>query len=271
METEHDQDSAQMNSESKPFICLECTKSFKNTRSLKDHLQTHPGGERCLKCKMCSKTFKFSSYIERRTEGKPLQCKLCPQFFKNLILFTIHFKTHSGETSFHCQKCVKNTGSSELIKLKRTIKSRPKEKLYVCEHCSKNFKNQSALTKHIRSHTGEKPYQCEICSKSFRISSHLKNHTRTHTGEKPYKCHLCTKSFVVSFALKSHIRTHTEEKPYHCEECPKSFRTLYGFQYHLKCHKGERAHKCEFCPKSFINPSQLKYHLRAHNEGKVVA
>lgn len=49
---------------------------------------------------------------------------------------------------------------------------------FVCEECSRKFKNHSNLRRHRRTHTGEKPYECRVlgCEGAFAQSNNRKAH-----------------------------------------------------------------------------------------------
>eukprot|EP00744_Colponema_vietnamica_P001315 GILI01002194.1.p1 GENE.GILI01002194.1~~GILI01002194.1.p1 ORF type:complete len:208 (+),score=26.58 GILI01002194.1:133-756(+) len=85
-------------------------------------------------------------------------------------------------------------------------------RLYYCEYCGKEFRQQYNLTRHIRSHTGYRPYKCNMdgCTKSFSTASVLRTHQRVHTGERPYTCTYpyCGKSFSQKGHLSRHCKTH---------------------------------------------------------------
>ena len=58
---------------------------------------------------------------------------------------------------------------------------------------------------------GERSYVCEICSKTFKDNKNLKSHKRVHSNEKPFTCDECGKSYRDSGKLKVHKRIHDEQ------------------------------------------------------------
>ena len=66
-----------------PYQCTECDKSFKERRSLTDHLRVHSG------------------------EPQPYVCDVCSKSFSHRTTFANHMKTHSKETH-HCNECGKS-------------------------------------------------------------------------------------------------------------------------------------------------------------------
>ncbi|XP_077186157.1 uncharacterized protein LOC143833816 [Paroedura picta] len=191
----------------KPYVCMECGKSFSQSTTLISHKRIHTG-ERLFKCSEGS-----AGFIQHSAPG-----------------------AHMGEKPFRCSECGKGfCQSSQLVRHRRTHTA---ERPYSCSDCSKRFGHKSSLNKHERIHTGEKPYTCRECGKSFCQSTHLTAHQRIHTGEKPYQCPHCSKTFGNQSGLIKHQRIHTGQKPYTCSVCGKSFSQSTHLIRHTRIHTG---------------------------------
>lgn len=66
--------------------------------------------------------------------------------------------------------------------------------------------SQNALQVHQRTHGDEKPYVCQYCTRGFREKGSLVRHIRHHTGEKPFKCPKCNRGFAEHGTLNRHMR-----------------------------------------------------------------
>ena len=55
-----------------------------------------------------------------------------------------------------------------------------------CNHCDKDFQDNTQLIIHVNNHTGEKPCRCSHCGKAFARKNHFKIHVLVHTGENAY-------------------------------------------------------------------------------------
>ena len=91
--------------------------------------------------------------------------------------------------------------------------------------------------------TGERPLQCNHCDKDFQDNSQLKIHVNNHTGEKPYRCSHCGKAFARKIILKYMCwftleRMHTYKRRY----CDKAFARKNHFKIHVLDHTGENAY-----------------------------
>lgn len=66
--------------------------------------------------------------------------------------------------------------------------------------------SQNALQVHQRTHGDVRPYVCQFCSRGFREKGSLVRHIRHHTGEKPFKCPKCARGFAEHGTLNRHMR-----------------------------------------------------------------
>ena len=75
-----------------------------------------------------------------------------------------------------------------------------------CRLCSKTFDSKNKLMLHMVEHPGEKAFVCEICSKEFRNNSNFWQHRRKHSTAA-FSCPLCSKAFQYSSTRLRHILT----------------------------------------------------------------
>ncbi|XP_013383721.1 zinc finger protein 420-like [Lingula anatina] len=169
---------------------------------------------------------------------------------------------------YQCKKC-KRTNKKQNIDIDKDSSCKPRpNRVFICQHCGKEFSRLNRCVTHEKIHRGERPYTC-FCGKGFPNSSKLKMHEMIHVSEKPFKCQFCCKAFTKKSACVQHERVHTGEKPYKCKFCEKTFAQLPTCNRHEKIHTGEQPYKCVFCGKAFIEKSHCKNHERIHRGDKV--
>ncbi|XP_056443459.1 zinc finger protein 25-like isoform X1 [Gadus chalcogrammus] len=175
----------------------------------------------------------------------------------------VHMRTRPDEKPYGCDQCTKSFSQKGNLKIHMSTHSG--EKPYRCDQCAKHYSHSYTLKMHMRTHTGEKPHRCDQCRKRFSLSEHLKGHMKTHTWEKPYSCDHCKKRFARHGDLNVHMRTHSGEKPYKCDQCTKSFSQKGHLKTHMRTHSGEKPYKCDQCTKHFSQTRGLKTHMRTHS------
>ncbi|CAL8284503.1 unnamed protein product [Gadus morhua 'NCC'] len=178
----------------------------------------------------------------------------------------VHMRTRPDEKPYGCDQCTKSFSQKGNLKIHMSTHSG--EKPYRCDQCAKHYSQSYTLKMHMRTHTGEKPHRCDQCTKCFSVKGSLKIHLRTHSGEKPYKCDQCTMRFSRTSNLKNHMRTHSGEKPYRCDQCTKCFSVKGSLKIHLRTHSGEKPYKCDQCTMRFNVKCNLKIHMRTHTGEK---
>uniref|UniRef100_A0A8C7P508 C2H2-type domain-containing protein n=1 Tax=Oncorhynchus mykiss TaxID=8022 RepID=A0A8C7P508_ONCMY len=169
--------------------CNQCTMSFPDAGSLKDHKQTHKTGRG------------LSS-----GSGPPYSCTQCGKTFTQACNLKVHQRVHQAEGLHLCSHCSK--GFTSFSDLKRHKCSQTTDKPYCCSICGNKFSRLWNLKLHQRIHTQEKPHRCTMCDKSFTRVDILKVHQRTHTGERPYCCAVCGLCFKRLAHLKLHQHKH---------------------------------------------------------------
>ncbi|KAH9633943.1 hypothetical protein HF086_015147 [Spodoptera exigua] len=191
-----------------------------------------------LKCRHCSKSFKYDSERRRheQSHSPQFQCKICSKNFSFISALRRHEKQHERTGTVQCTECSREFRDN--ILLKRHIKY-AHGGTYTCAKCTAVFSSEPALKTHMKTHRSqsERRYQCSFtgCSKKFNFAHHLKHHEMTHTNTKQHFCKICNKGFIQSHHLKTHMKTHTSDSSLHCpyDDCGKTFSTEYAKKRHL--------------------------------------
>ncbi|KAL5234008.1 hypothetical protein ACI65C_001418 [Semiaphis heraclei] len=134
------------------------------------------------KCDICTKTFKYKSWLKRHKlshEVGHIQCNYCPKLFKRCDSLKRHLISHlGGGKSYDCQHCGKQL--SYKFSLKHHINSQHIEnvKKVCCPICQKKLSNHKELRYHNnRVHSGMKPFIC-WCLIAFHAPNKLYQHRR---------------------------------------------------------------------------------------------
>ncbi|XP_073536711.1 uncharacterized protein [Phyllobates terribilis] len=255
--------------QTEPFSCLECGKSFKHTLTRVSHQRIQPG-EKPFSCSKCGECFSSNSALlvhnKIHTGKKPFSCSDCGKCFTHKGYFFIHKRIHTGEKPYTCPECMKCfICKGDLVKHQKT---HARERPFSCSECGKCFKSKANLSEHHITHSGEKPFSCSECGNCYSRKSRLFRHQRIHTGEKPFSCSECGSCYSNKSKLIIHLRTHTGEKPFLCSECGKCYYDKSNLVVHLRTHTGEKPFACSECGKCFSQKANLCTHQRIHTGEK---
>jgi len=223
--------------------------------------------------------------VKKRKRGRPpvkkdprtreFCCEHCGKTFKQLNVFRVHTRIHTGERPYQCELC--GMSFNQIGTLKDHQKIHTGERPYACPHCPSRFTNKTRLTRHVRTHTGERPYKCDFCQMDFTTQSVLVKHRRVHTGEKPFQCEECGMAFTQRSTLVNHKKVHTGKRRRYpqrllyflCKPCSRHYPSVEKLHSHICLPTGQSPNgefSCISCPKKFVSEKCMKNHVHdAHS------
>ena len=259
------------------FPCIICTKIFKSSRELNDHMNTHI--EHCPQCDhtssnrteldvhieqthkfacgMCNETFVNNSTLqEHHAAHHVFKCDHCEACYTSKE----GLKTHTSENhSFCCIECNVNTNSKaemdnhqksnhqvtnpeENSKVNRQVN--PEESSTVDQEKSAEVNTPSSIPDNTH-------YECIICEIRFADRKDLRKHME---DEHTYDCDICNIKHNTRSLLRSHNQSMHNFKCSHCEETKCSQEDLNG---HIE---SKHTFICPVCKIKLISKPDLEKH-----------
>lgn len=160
--------------DAKKFVCSQCARCFKDSRTLVAHEKTH-----------------LPDYLKLTHP-----CEICNKKFVNKNSLKSHITSvHEMANLYTCETCGKGKKTSKKNSMSRTTYELIR---------SLGFSTKSNLKSHLYVHSSRKDVQCDTCSARFKNMDSLRKHKKTHL-EKSHVCTICANRYRNRNNLKAHM------------------------------------------------------------------
>ena len=109
-----------VHTDSRPFKCDTCSKSFKSLQDLRGHERTHTG-ERPYKCDQCDYAGALPSSLRthkmKHNGVKPFKCDLCEYRCRIQPTLRMHMQKHLQPQYVTCEICSKKLKTEKILKI----------------------------------------------------------------------------------------------------------------------------------------------------------
>ncbi|XP_045506143.1 zinc finger protein 197-like isoform X3 [Colias croceus] len=236
------------------IACKECSISFKDVKSLVDHLgDEHQNNynsdikiflepyhliQDAFPCTTCGEVFRYFRslllHVNQSHSHNKLICRFCGQSFKMAPNLRSHERRYHRTESYKCNKC--NAVYSTMNNLHKHKTQTHCTKLHKCSSCQESFPTLYHMRKHkLKVHN--LGHQCSRCGKLFTSNAYLDDHTRRiHLKEKNLQCPVCPKRFFDKRFLKTHMVKHYGERKFECDACGNKFLWKKNLRSHMTTH-----------------------------------
>ena len=168
-----------------PFRCDHCEKSYGKSQSLEYHINSvHIVTERTQVCNTCNRAFRDSGSLKVHMQGhmrdnseRTHKCDVCDHSFFNPTHLRNHKQTHSNALPHVCTVCTK--GFKTTSQLSYHMNSHA-NKIFACEFCFRKYSKSGDWVSHVKIvHKEESPFKCSNCSLRFVASFEIRAHQET--------------------------------------------------------------------------------------------
>lgn len=193
--------------------CDECTKVFKERRTLLLHIRVAHRGEadrnRAI-CSLCGKSVtSLKSHMDLSHGQERLSCERCGKILTSTRAQEMHMK-HCNNLE-KCEECGKILSKLNLKYHMLSVHAPDEMRPYKCSYCAKRYVARKQVTAHVNLiHLGIKPFACEVCPKTFASKQEGQFHVNhAHNDERAFQCEVCLKTYQRKNHLDRHrMKTH---------------------------------------------------------------
>ena len=265
-------------------ICLKCGKEFRNSASLRGHMESHSNtisDNTDLKCKTCSKVFKTRSglishlkshaaktkkAITSKASTRPTVADSNELFSRSGVLKRIlggdGISSISGDSlSEGLSVQVSASGESNVFD--------PNKNVIISQGKSTNSQRKSAdTTQGLTEEDSSKDKENQLVDKVSisRSNQDAGERSGRNRVRKISKCKYCVRMFLSKSKLRAHQHMHSIYRPYQCRHCFSRFKDQKVWMKHKKTHL---PYPCGACEKSWVTYDGFVTHaVAAHGELK---
>ncbi|NP_001085091.1 zinc finger protein 577 S homeolog [Xenopus laevis] len=132
----------------KPYICIDCGKSYRKHSLLIVHQRSHFKSQ-AFKCQCCEKSFLKPSHLQRHMKThQKYKCPECEECFRNMTLFYKHVKSQHKGRGYRCHTCQEFFQfRSDIVKHRESHKT-----VHQCGQCKAVYTRLGSLQKHMSHH-----------------------------------------------------------------------------------------------------------------------
>jgi len=269
--------------ERRDFPCNKCSKKFKTSSNLMEHLKVHEPGYRHT-CQVCSKQFRsqvgFQQH-QRTHTGDLFPCNVCGEKFQSKHSASRHEKDLHGvfgqskddqEKVWRCGvvSCGAEFTGEEEQRLHARTAHQSRNSVLICKMCRKICTNRAALRSHMqKQHPGSSTGSRQKPKLERKVSL-LKGESEAVTsgGAAPNRCICCGRKWRHRYQLLSHLAVKQGRLSCQvggCAEASTVFPSKELLELHLQAHTGESCHPCSHCPRVFPTAGRRSRHEATHD------
>lgn len=136
-------------SDERTYPCKLCNYAGRTASAIYIHMSTH-ANDTCI-CEVCSKIFKstrnLNDHLRRvHNKNKKHECLQCKKRFVDKYRLSIHMRCHTGVRPYKCLICDKAFIRSD--GLKEHMITHGERTIYDCESCGKKFTSKRSINRH---------------------------------------------------------------------------------------------------------------------------